>query len=64
VVNAGFFFNVFEKTQAEKNSRSEKTQAVFGQKLNESEAFSVKKKSTMAKLVGEGNASEGPKPSK
>ena len=59
---AGFFFNVFEKTQAEKNSRSEKTQAIFGQKLNGTEAFS-EKNLTKAKIAGEGNASEGPKPS-
>ena len=41
-LSSGFFFNVFEKTQAKKNSRSEKTQAVFGQRLNKTEAFSVK----------------------
>ena len=29
------FFNIFEKTQAQKNSRLQKTQGNFGSKLNE-----------------------------
>ena len=32
---AGLFFNIFEKTQAQKNSTARKTQGFFRQKLSE-----------------------------
>ena len=40
--NAGFFFNIFEKTQAQKNSTAQKTQGFFSPKLNEPVVIVVK----------------------
>ena len=38
---AGFFFNIFEKTQDQKNSTAQKTQRFFRPKLNEPVAIVV-----------------------
>ena len=37
-----FFFNIFEKTQAQKNSTAQKTQGFFSPKLNEPVVIVVK----------------------
>ena len=39
--NSGFFFNIFEKTQARKNSTAQKTQRFFRPKLNQLVAIVV-----------------------
>ena len=41
VITAGFFFNIFEKTQGRKNSTAQKTQRFFRPKLNEPVAIVV-----------------------